>query len=115
MTQKGWKGPSHKRDHAWHRLSAKILERDGHRCCWMCESPDIRLPDYRCPEPATEVHHTQPGNDDERTLVSLCGYHHRVVSGRQAAAVRWSRGKEKRQEEPHPGMLPPGSPPWRPK
>jgi hypothetical protein len=61
----------------WPATRARILARDGGRC---------RYPG--CTAPATEVHHTQPGVEDDATLVSLCAPHHKAISSAQALAAR---------------------------
>jgi 5-methylcytosine-specific restriction endonuclease McrA len=59
----------------WSSTRARALARDGYRCQW-------------CGAPATEVHHTQPGREDDASLVSLCHSCHLAVTLRQARAAR---------------------------
>jgi 5-methylcytosine-specific restriction endonuclease McrA len=52
-----------------------VLHRDGYRC-------------RRCGSLANEVHHVEPGNEDEAMMVSLCPDCHLAVTLAQAAAAR---------------------------
>ena len=59
----------------WAATRRRILARDGGRC-------------VQCGTPATEVHHTQPGREDDGSLVSLCSGCHRAITAQRAAAAR---------------------------
>jgi 5-methylcytosine-specific restriction endonuclease McrA len=59
----------------WAATRARIMRRDGHRCRW-------------CGAPANEAHHTQPGNEDEATIIALCHTCHAAVTAQQSAAAR---------------------------
>ena len=66
---------------AWQRLRRKVLDRDGWRC-------------RKCSRPgALEVHHTQPGNDDPDTLLTVCRGCHIEIHRRKLTAteVAWQR------------------------
>ena len=79
----------------WKRIRAQVLKRDGGRCTWP-----------GCDAVATDVDHTA-GPDDHRleVLRSLCGPHHRSVTGRQAAAKSPTKWRSpRRAAEPHPGL-----------
>ena len=59
----------------WPTTRARILHRDGHRC-------------RQCAAPATEVHHTVPGAEDDALLWSMCAPCHLAITSAQAAAAR---------------------------
>lgn len=98
----GWIGSTRRarlpRD--WSARRARVLRRDGYRCT---------AADYgeRCPEPATDVDHIEPGDDhSEANLASLCGWHHARKSAREgAAAAHANRAQRVRPPEPHPGAI----------
>jgi 5-methylcytosine-specific restriction endonuclease McrA len=59
----------------WGATRARILRRDPTcRICWAA--------------PATEVHHTQPGAEDDAHLIGACHPCHHAASQAQAAAAR---------------------------
>jgi 5-methylcytosine-specific restriction enzyme A len=68
-----WRGRAMPR--GWAATRARILRRDP--ICRLCLAA-----------PSTEAHHTQPGNEDEATIVGACSPCHRAVSLQQAAAAR---------------------------
>ena len=59
----------------WPATRARVLRRDP--ICRLCGAA-----------PSAEAHHTEPGNEDERTIVGACQPCHRAVSQQQAAAAR---------------------------
>lgn len=99
-----WEG-SDRRDRLpadWPVIRSKVLKRDGNRCTW-------RLPKSgtRCPRPANQVDHKQPGDDHSlRNLQSLCEDHHTLKT---SLDNRRAKGKIKasryRPSEDHPGRV----------
>jgi 5-methylcytosine-specific restriction endonuclease McrA len=59
----------------WPATRARVLHRDNYRC-------------RRCGNLANEVHHTEPGNEDEDMMLSMCSPCHLAVTLAQAAAAR---------------------------
>ncbi|MEU7200278.1 HNH endonuclease signature motif containing protein [Streptomyces sp. NPDC045470] len=86
----------------WPQRRAIVLKRDGYQCvATLVDGP-------RCPEPGTDVDHIVPGdNHDVANLQTLCAWHHRRKTAREAAAARASRPRPsvRRAERPHPGDL----------
>jgi 5-methylcytosine-specific restriction endonuclease McrA len=63
----------------WDATRARVLARDHHRC-------------RQCGAPASEAHHTEPGNEDEATIIALCeACHARITAAQAAEARRMSR------------------------
>lgn len=85
----------------WHRRRVAVLTRDGHRCT------RIRTDDTRCPAPATDVDHIDPGDDHSiENLTALCGWHHQRKSAREGGQAAWmNRPPRQRPREPHPGTM----------
>lgn len=88
----------------WPAIRRRILRRDGHRCT----HTDIY--GARCPEPATDVDHLVPGDDNrDANLASKCGYHHDKKSGGEGGAARAAiirrQDRKFRRSDPHPGIL----------
>ncbi len=82
----------------WKQLRRDQLELDGYRCTHVRE--DTRR---KCTAAATDVHHY--GDDDDHSkLTSLCGFHHRRITGKQGATSE-KRVKESRPAEKHPGFI----------
>ena len=80
----------------WSSLRARMLARDNYQC---------RMIEHgaRCEQIATDVDHIAPsGSDAPSNLVSLCATHH----GRKTAAEgNKARSRQRREAEPHPGLL----------
>lgn len=85
----------------WPRRRAAALTRDGYRCT------RVRFDDTRCPEPATDVDHIEPGDDHRLSnLASLCRWHHQRKSASEGGRAAWLiRPPKKRPSERHPGLL----------
>jgi 5-methylcytosine-specific restriction protein A len=86
----------------WPARRARVLARDSYRCTarW--------YDDTRCAEPATDVDHVHPGdNDADDNLTSLCGWHHRRKSASEGGtAAHLKRAPRHRPPEQHPGAIP---------
>jgi hypothetical protein len=83
----------------WPQIRKRVLERDGYRCRM------IHANGKRCHDKATDVHHTGDNNDHrDEMLVSVCDWHHKRLTSRQANDAR-VRVTQKREPEKHPGLL----------
>lgn len=50
-----------------------VLAKDGNRCAYSING-------FRCPNTTNlQAHHTEPGNNDPATGLTLCRAHHRLV------------------------------------
>jgi 5-methylcytosine-specific restriction endonuclease McrA len=63
----------------WATTRRRILRRDGYQC---------RLKLTGCIGTATEVHHTQPGNEADAYLLAACPPCHRQITQQQAGPRR---------------------------
>ena len=59
----------------WPATRARIMARDHGRC-------------RNCGAPATEVHHAEPGSEDDATLAALCSTCHEIITIGQALGAR---------------------------
>ena len=78
----------------WHIIRAAVLKDSGYEC-------DIP----GCPERATDVDHSVPGDDHSRSnLVPLCRGHHIRKSSHEGVSARARiRALRRRPEGRHPG------------
>jgi 5-methylcytosine-specific restriction protein A len=80
----------------WAGIRLAVLARDGGQCTVVDNG-------QRCAQPANEVHHAV-NRDDHRmeALVSICSWHHKKITAKEAAAARHRWYNNKRTPEPHP-------------
>jgi 5-methylcytosine-specific restriction protein A len=104
VTQRSWAG-SDRRERLpdnWLQLRQAVFARDG----WQCV---MRTPSgQRCPQPAQECDHINPGDDHSMSnLRSLCKPHHASITGAQGGSRVHKRARMahplKRRPERHPG------------
>lgn len=87
----------------WRSIREAVFERDGRRCTELVDG-------VQCSSAASECDHLGSESDHSmQNLTSLCTFHHRRKSARQANAAalarrREIRGRLRRPEERHPGM-----------
>lgn len=96
----------------WHKIRARILRRDGHRCTWIENG-------HSCGAPATDVDHVaDPLDHSEANLRSLCDPHHKRKTQAEAQAARARLvALRRRPVDAHPGLRrsgPPGGGPPTP-
>lgn len=99
----GWQGSDRKSrlPPNWPALRKQRLELDHWKCRWIVNG-------RRCGEPATDVDHIVPNDDDSmNNLRSLCSAHHRHKSGQEGARGRARkleavREKYRKPESAHP-------------
>lgn len=81
----------------WQKLRLFILDRDGYRCTV------IKRDGCRCWDPAGEVDHIIPNDDNSpANLAAICTWHHRRKSSIEGNEAR-RRHPASRPPEPHPG------------
>lgn len=81
----------------WAHTRTRILQRDNHQCTWTTDG-------QRCPNPATDIDHIQPGNNHTDTnLRALCRTHHNHKSSIEGNTQRWKH-RTTRTPEQHPGL-----------
>jgi 5-methylcytosine-specific restriction endonuclease McrA len=95
-----WEGSTRKQrlPSQWQTIRRQILERDSYRCT-------VIKPDgSRCWDPAGEVDHIIPNDDNSpANLAAICSWHHRRKSSIEGNAARL-RPTNRRPPEPHPGL-----------
>jgi 5-methylcytosine-specific restriction protein A len=93
----------------WRMIRNVVLRRDGYRCVWVDHDGTTGR---RCPETGTgpggrlEIDHVgDPTDHRPDNLRTLCAWHHRQRTARQANAAKAPRPTKTREPERHPGML----------
>ncbi|MBI1376083.1 MAG: HNH endonuclease [Frankiales bacterium] len=93
----------------WRQIRNVVIRRDGGRCVWVDYDGASRR---RCAETGSgpggrlEVDHIgDPTDHSPMNLRTLCAFHHRILTNRQAAAARRARASRNREPERHPGLL----------
>ena len=83
------------------------------RCGGRCEV--VKKSGKRCWDKATDVDHKSAGDDHSlENLQGICQWHHRRKSAMEGVAAKAALNSIlTRPEEPHPGLLPKGTPPPR--
>lgn len=84
----------------WTTRRVRVLRRDSYKC----QARDSL--GVMCGAPANQVDHIERGNDHSLdNLQSLCRWHHARKSSAEGAAARRPRPKQRRDPEPHPGLI----------
>jgi len=84
----------------WPLRRLRVLRRDGYKC----QARDSL--GVQCGAPANQCDHIEHGdNHDLDNLQALCSWHHARKSSKEGHAARRPRVRQRREPEPHPGML----------
>lgn len=84
----------------WPIRRLRVLRRDGYKC----QARDSL--GIMCGAPANQADHIEHGDNHELdNLQALCSWHHNRKSSAEGAAARRPKLRQRREPEPHPGMV----------